>query len=319
LRIALISTGGTIAMEREAGRERASLSLEAGDLVHELSLSPEDRIERVEFSRLPSSHFDSRYARRLAERIHQIRDAVDGVVITHGTDTLEETAFYLEMVLPPGPPIVLTGAMVPTGFPGCDGPANLRDAIRVVKAPQSRGKGVLIVFQHDIIHALHGAKLDSERPNAFGSRQTGKMGAVNGDRVLYYYSPVDHVRLENRIRGKVSLVKLHYDIEEDLFDYACKTSDALVLECYGSGRVPPRLLHIMRRTPGTLFIATTRAFQGHLFDVYSYEGSYHDLVEAGAVISPLDSLKSCILVKLCMGNQKGPEEIREIFQDFFTH
>jgi L-asparaginase len=222
------------------------------------------------------------------------------------------------MVLPPGKPVIITGAMVTAAQPGADGLANLRDAVLVAKSPATRGTGVLVVFNRDIISAVHAVKSDCERLNAFGTSQTGKIGAVNGPKVFYYYERKDHVRLSNETSGRAALVKLHRDIEPGFVESAFRQADIVVIECLGSGRVPPKLLPVIDRNLNKIVVVTTRVPRGHLYDEYSYEGSYHDLVERDLIVSPLDSLKSCVLAKLCFGNGKSYRGTKEIFENFWV-
>jgi L-asparaginase len=317
MQIALITTGGTIAMGQDSGEARASWRFRAEDFAHLLPLDAGDSFVTVDFSQLPSSHLDSTYAGHLATKVAETRVRHDAVVITHGTDTLEETAFYLDMVSPPGKPVIVTGAMVTASQPGADALANLRDAVLVAKAPATHKKGVLVVFNRDIISAVHAMKQDCERLNAFGSVQTGKIGAVNGSKVFLYYGQRDHVRLENKTSGSAALVKLHYDVEPKFLQCAFRQADIVVIECLGSGRVQPKLLPVIDRNLNKVIVLTTRVPRGHLYDDYSYVGSYHDLIERGLIISPLDSLKSCILAKLCFGNGKSYRETKEIFESFW--
>ena len=317
MQLALITTGGTIAMGQEAGEARASWRFRAEDFAHLLPLDAGDSLVAVDFSQFASSHFDSAYAGHLATNVADTRLRHDAIVITHGTDTLEETAFYLDMVLPPGKPVIVTGAMVTASQPGADALANLRDAVLAAKSPTAHGEGVLVVFNRDIISAVHAMKQDCERLNAFGSVQTGKIGAVNGTKVFFYYGQRDHVRLENKTSGRAALVKLHYDIEPEFLQCAFRQADIVVIECLGSGRVQPRLLPVIDRNLNKVIVLTTRVPGGHLYDDYSYVGSYHDLVKRGLIISPLDSLKSCILAKLCFGNGKSYRETKAIFESFW--
>ena len=317
MQLALITTGGTIAMGQEAEEARASWRFRAEDFVHLLPLDAGDSLVAVDFSQVPSSHFDSICAGRLATKVAETRARHDAVIITHGTDTLEETIFYLDMVLPPGKPVIVTGAMVTASQPGADGLANLRDAVLVAKSPGTHGKGALVVFNRDIISAVQAMKHDCERLNAFGSVQTGKMGAVNGSKVFYYYGQRDHVRLGNKTSGRAALVKLHYDIEPEFLQGAFRQADIVVIECLGSGRVQPKLLSVIDRNLNKFIVLSTRVPRGHLYDDYSYVGSFHDLLERGLIVSPLDSLKSCILARLCFGNGKSYRETKEIFESFW--
>jgi len=331
MRITLISTGGTIAMAQEPGITKSSLALGAEDFVKQLSVRQKDEIEIVELSRLPSSNFDSEYARGLADLVYSAAERSDGIIISHGTDTMEETAFYVEMVYDSQVPVVFTGAMMTATQPGYDGISNLRDAYKVLTSQSSRGRGALIVFNKDILSAIYASKVvnkdilsaiyaskvESERANAFGSLQTGKIGSISGGRILFYYRSKGHIRLKNKIKGRVSLLKLHYDIEAEFVEKAFEITDLIVIECYGSGRIPPKLLPIIERDHNKIIILTSRVPNGYLYDEYSYDGSYQYLVQRRVVISPLSSIKSCLLGKLSLGNEKDYEQTKEIFESFW--
>ena len=306
-------------MAKGEGSERSTMKHDASYFAGDLSLTQDDDLRLIDFSRLPSSSIDSEFAASLADTIGNELDHSDGIIITHGTDTMEETAFYLELTLQGEKPVILTGSMNTAGQPAYDGISNLRGALKVVKAASSRGKGVLIVFNGDIISAVHGIKCDSERVNAFGSMQTGKMGAINGDRVLYYYEAKGHVKLENRTSGSVSIIKMHYDIEEGFVDGAFSASDIVVFEALGSGRIPPKLLPLIERhsSLGKIVILSSTASSGHLYDEYDFDGSYQYFLKRRVIMSQLSSKKSCILARLCLGNGKGYEEMKDIFETFF--
>jgi len=316
MKIAVVSTGGTIAMAQGRGDKLSSLALDAGDFAGELPPNVVGEVSSIVFSKLPSSNFDSAYARRLAGRIQELVDEVDGIIVTHGTDTMEETAFYVDMVIETNKPIVFTGAMMTATQPGYDGLANLRDAITVARAPETRGQGTLIVFNRDIHSAIHATKIDSERPNAFGSLNTGKLGSVCGERVYCYYRPLKHIKLSNRVSGRVALLKMHYDVDQELVEYAMRKFDVVVIESYGSGRIPPKILSAIDNS-NAIIVITTRVFRGHLYDEYSYEGSYQYFRERRVILSVLSSIKSCLLASLCLGNGKDYEAMKAIMEDFW--
>lgn len=306
-------------MSQGAGKETSSLKYDASYFAKQLSLSQVDDLRLIDYSRLLSSNIDTEYATSLVDAIEEELDHSDGIIITHGTDTMEETAFYLELTLQSEKPVLLTGSMNTADQPAYDGISNLRDALKVVKARSSCGKGVLIVFNKDIISAVHGVKCDSERPNAFGNMQTGKMGAINGDRVLYYYEAKGHIKLDNRASGRISIIKVHYDIEEEFVDRAFSLSDIVVFEALGSGRIPPKLIPLIERhsSQGKIVILSSTAASGHLYDEYDFEGSYQFFLKRNVIMSPLNSKKSCILARLCLGNGKRYEEMKNIFESFW--
>lgn len=319
MRLVLLTTGGTIAMAQNGASSVSSFEADASYFAKYLPLAEDDTLQLVNFSQLPSSSFDSSYAQRLTDFVETCLEKNDGIVITHGTDTMEETAFYLELVLKSSKPVVVTGAMMTANQPGYDGVMNLRDAFKIAKSPASVGKGILIACNKDIISALHAVKAESERSNAFESSQTGKFGAINGDNVFYYFEPKTHIKLKNQIKGKSAIVRLHYDIEPEFVEFAFRQFDIIIIECFGSGRVPPKLFPIIQSySKKKMTILTTRASSGHLYDDYDTTGSYNTLIKERVIISPLNSLKSSILAKLCLGNNKSYVEMKEIFENFWN-
>ena len=147
-------------------------------------------VECEDFSRLPGPHVTPEQMWRLARRAAAWleRPDVDGLVVTHGTDTLEETAFFLHLVLTSDKPVVLLGAMHPSSDPDWDGPANLRAALRVAASPGARARGALIVMAGTILSAAEARKLHSAKPAAFGAPGKGPVGIVENGHVRFLRS-----------------------------------------------------------------------------------------------------------------------------------
>ncbi|UCG38392.1 MAG: asparaginase [bacterium] len=314
MRILLVSTGGTIAMKRAEGETLSTFALESADFVREAGMEGVE-VRGHDFSRSPSSSFQTAFASRLAAFI--AASDHDAFVVTHGTDTLEETAFYLEMVLPADRPVVLTGAMVTPDRPGADGEANLRDALRVAADPASAGRGVLVVFGGDIIWGLYARKVQTLKTRAFGSARGGMLGTVEAGRVLYHYGTRTHSRLDNRPGEAVALVKVHYDIEDQFLRDAYGRYAGVVIEGLGGGRVPERLLKAVDENPDRLTLVTTRVQDGGLGDEYSFAGSYQDLSGRPIVFSPFDALKTCILARLALGNGLDRQALADFLASFW--
>ncbi|MEQ4304674.1 asparaginase [Plantactinospora sp. B6F1] len=194
-RVALVSTGGTIA---SVGRDRLDLTGYAeraemravGALLAELpELATVAEIVTVELPNVPS------HALGLADALRVVRTARDlaadpaitGVVLTHGTNTLEETAFLLDLACPPGTPVVVTGAMRPATSLSADGPLNLVNAVRLATDPASRGRGVLVLLD-DTVHAARDvSKTSANRLSAFRGGELGPLGFVEGDGAVVFH------------------------------------------------------------------------------------------------------------------------------------
>jgi L-asparaginase len=198
-RVALIVTGGTI---DSVGVDRLDLAwyLEAGqrlpegELLERLpELSEIAEVTEVPFERIPSQAITFGYWINLVNTIHQLfeSDRADGIVISHGTNTLEETAYFLHLTLKSDKPVVIVGAMRPSSGVSADGYLNLINAVRVAGAPQSRGKGVLVVLNDTIHSARDVTKTATYRVETFQGRDLGPLGYSDADgRVLYYHQPV---------------------------------------------------------------------------------------------------------------------------------
>ncbi|MDX3894611.1 asparaginase [Pusillimonas sp.] len=194
-RICIVATGGTIAGKGADPRETASYragELDIADLCAAVTgLDAEADITVEQFASIDSKDADPDFWQALAVRLQTALDDpdVDGVVITHGTDTLEETAYYLNLTLKTTKPVVLTGAMRPATALSADGPINLLNAVTVAAHPQARGKGVLVAMNHMVFGAREVAKLDTLRPDAFGAPDTGPLGLVHDGRVTWLARP----------------------------------------------------------------------------------------------------------------------------------
>jgi len=193
-RVALLATGGTIAGQpHAAGPGYRPGVLDAAALAAAVPGLAELADLRAEtLASLGSQNLGLETWLRLAARIRELAAAgrADGIVVTHGTDTLEETAYFLNLVLAPGLPLVLTGAMRPAGAPGADGPANLRDAVAVAADPAAAGRGALVVMNGAIHGARDVAKTSASALCAFASPNRGPLGAVAGGQPLFHAPPV---------------------------------------------------------------------------------------------------------------------------------
>lgn len=183
-RISILTTGGTIAA---SGADATATTIYAIDPARNpvmdlmASLRPVADVTLERFCHVPSHDLDLETVLALARRIQALRDGgVDGIVVTHGTDTLEETAFVLDLVLALDGPVVLTGAARPSSALSADGPLNLLNAVRVAAHPEAAAQGVVTCLNDRIGAARFIAKTHTSAPDAFRSNEQGFLGAVNG-------------------------------------------------------------------------------------------------------------------------------------------
>ncbi|MCX7839725.1 MAG: asparaginase [Anaerolineae bacterium] len=286
-RIIILTTGGTIAMTHTDTAGGAVPMLDGADFLQ--AIPPDLADVRVEeFCNLPSAHFTLDHLWNLARRVAALvaRDDVDGVVITHGTDTLEESAYLCDLTIDTRKPIVFTGAMRVASDAGYDGIANLIAAIRVAACDDARNKGVLVVFNDEIHAARDVTKTHTTALETFLSPEWGPLGRVYADRIIFARQPTSREFIPTtRLEPNVHLLKIAVGMSEGLLEYLVDVVGArgVVLETLGGGRVPPWWLPTIERAikNGTTIVITSRAGAGRTVDRYGYAGAYRDLARLG--------------------------------------
>lgn len=275
----LLAAGGTIAMAADT-QSGATPALGAAELVASAGL---EVAEARSIRRVPGVRLT------LGDALEMAREAVDeatagnGVVVTTGTDTLEELGVLIDTMNGAGAPIVLTGAIRPATAPGADGPANLVDAVAV--ATQAPG-GTYVVFAGEVHAALHARKTDSTSPRAFSSAQGGPLGRVAEGRVTWTAAPPPRAEAlsPERLDFRVPVVPTFLGDDGELLRAALALEpDALVLVALGAGHVSAAVLAAVREAPCPV-AATVRPERGELLRAtYAFEGSEADLRAAGVI------------------------------------
>ncbi|NLF04409.1 MAG: asparaginase [Actinomycetales bacterium] len=327
-RVHVLALGGTIAMTGELG-PGVTPRLTAEDLLAATpGLDAVADVQAEQLRQLPSAALTRADLLATARRIIEVLDAgADAVVVTQGTDTIEETAFALDLVLPGPQPVVVTGAMRPANVAGADGPASLLAAVQVAASPAARGAGVLVVFDEQIHAASRVRKGRASSPGAFTSPDTGPLGWVVEGEVHVLAVPsrrrtvpdVDAALLE---RIRVGVLPVQLDDDGLLLDAVVgldrdgRGFDALVVEAFGGGNVPPSLVgdlaSLATRIPVVL---TTRTGAGMVHTAtYGYPGGGVDLVRAGLIPGGwLDARKARLLLTLLLAAGVGRDELAEWF------
>lgn len=318
--ITIITTGGTIAMSRAEHSSGAVPRLSGEDLVAQLGpMGADVRVENL-FS-LPGGHLTTDHLQRLVRRVEACAQEPDvaGIVITHGTDTLEETAMLLDLALTTPKPVVLTGAMRTASAVGYDGPGNLAGALAVARAPQARGQGVLVVFNDRIWAGSEVQKIHGQAVDAFGAPGSGPLGTTCGGevRLLHRVAQRTHIPLR-RLVEPVDLLTATQAGDDRLLRAALASgARGLVLETFGSGRVPPAWLPALEdaRARGVPVVVCSRTGAGAIGDEYGYPGATHDLRRLGCLFAHgLNGPKARIKLMLALGAAATPGEIARFFQ-----
>ena len=288
-RVAVLTTGGTVAMRDRLEAGGAVPELGAADLT---SLLPRDAPEIVleEACNLPSSHFTLGTLWHIRNRVAAWMDTpdVDGVVVTHGTDTLEETAYLLDLTVAGEKPMVVTGAMRVASQVGYEGIANLLAAVRVAASPEARGRGALVVLNDEIHAARDVTKMHTQSLDTFRSPSWGPIGRVGADCVMITRRVERDLILCDQLEPRVDLFKLAVGMDTTQLQQTVKLGTrGVVVEAFGGGRVPPWWLHAMKAAidAEVAVAVTTRCPSGWLYDPYRYEGAYHDLLDIGCLLA----------------------------------
>ncbi|WP_215141513.1 asparaginase [Exiguobacterium qingdaonense] len=317
----LIHTGGTIAMSQSGAGHVAPSDVNPIDATLPKATDIA-QITTKHFSNIPSPHMTPEKMLELAQFIQQelTQATYDGIVITHGTDTLEETAYFLQITLGAPVPIVLTGAMRSSNEVGSDGEFNLITALRVAKSEVARGKGVLVVFNGEIHSAFNVTKTHTSSVDTFKSVHFGNVGMVTKDHVLIYSQPsTRQPKMIPSITKRVAVLKVVAGMEPDLLEsVAALGYDGLILEVLGQGNVPPTLLSALERLVEEIpVVIVSRCFNGIVQDVYGYDGGGKQLKELGVIFSNgLNSQKARLrlLVELESGSSQSVMEHSFSFQ-----
>ncbi len=319
-RIVLMATGGTISTRDVDGRG-ARPFLRPADLLRDVpGLDQVAAVEPQEFDFIPGASMTPERMAALSRRVSETlaRADVDGVVITHGTDTLEETAYLLHLTVGGEKPVVLTGAMRNASQVGFDGYRNLYDAIRTAAAEEARGLGPLVVLNEEVHAARWVTKTNGQKEDTFRSPAAGAVGVAYGDRVAFYMRPARRRVLEPRLEPEVDLIRLWAGCH-DRFIRASLAHGArgIVLETFGSGRVPPGLLPAIDDAiaGGVLVAATTRCLTGGMWDMYGYDGAFRDLQRRGVLFAQdLPGHKARLALSVALGNGLSRGEIQELLE-----
>lgn len=317
-RILVITTGGTIAMQRDETAGGAVPTLVGEDL---LAAVPLDLAELAfeEHCHLPSAHFTLDTVWTLRERVAAAvaRPDVDGVVVTHGTDVMEESAYLLDLTVPGDKPMVLTGAMRTVSDLGYEGYANLAAAVRVAADDEARGLGALVVMNDEIHAARHVTKTHTLSPATFKSPEFGPLGRVDGDRVVVARRVARSLVECETWQPGVTLIRLAVGMDAGLLEYALAQGvKGVVLEALGGGRAPPWWLPVIRRAveSGVAVVIASRCLSGRVWDGYGYAGAYKDLRALGALLADgLNGQKARIRLMCVLGAAASPAEVAELW------
>ena len=244
-RVRIVFTGGTISMRDDDGKGAVPV-LKGEDLLREApGIVQVCRPEINDFGQLPGPHMTPDRMMELASLVRSTieADKADAIVITHGTDTLEETAYLLDLLHNTPHPVVFVGAMRTSSQPSWDGPVNLLDACRVAASQEARGLGVLVVMNSTVHAAGEVTKTYTEALDTFRAPDTGPLGIIDGDELVFSRRPTKRATLYvDRLEPKVGLVVASAGEDGRMIDHLAERGEfGIVVEALGRGNLPPAM------------------------------------------------------------------------------
>lgn len=289
-KVALITTGGTIASTKTESGRLASGELSGQELAELCELPAEIQVEIFSTFQLPSMHISFQDLLSLKDLVMQIfeDDTYDGIVVTHGTDSLEETAYFLDLAISDARPVVVTGSQRAPGEAGSDAYINIRHAIYTASVKELRDTGTVVVFNERIFAARYVKKVHASNIQGFGAFGFGYLGIIDNDQVFLYQKPVEHESYPiKRAMPSVYIVKCYLEADGLFIDAALEAgADGIVLEGVGRGQVAPRMMPAIERAlaAGIPIVISTSAEEGNVYTTYDYEGSTYDLYKKGVIL-----------------------------------
>lgn len=307
--VRLIATGGTIA----EGRSGPLTANELPGLVPELrsiaQLSVEDYLSIGSSQMTPELQFG------LAQRVNSLfrnDPGLSGIVITHGTDSLEETAFLLDLVVEDERPVVVTGAMRPPREPDSNASRNLLNAVLLAASSGARGLGVVVTLNDEIHAARNVRKTHTIAVDAFSSPPNGPIGYIDGGRIYVTHRPANRLTLDvDTVEPRVGLVRLFGGSDGSLIRAAVEAGQrGIVVEAFGRGNAPPVVMDAIRdaRAREVAIVVTSRTGAGRVV--------LNEAAKRLGVVSgeDLDGLKARLVLVAALGKTKDPETIQSYFR-----
>ena len=284
-KILVLHTGGTISMQADASG--AVVTSQDNPMNHVTNPLEGIEVHALDFLNLPSPHIKPKHMLALYHKIKEEADNYDGVVITHGTDTLEETAYFLDTMKIPNMPIVLTGAMRSSNELGSDGVYNYLSALRVASDDKSADKGVLVVMNDEIHAAKYVTKTHTTNVGTFQTPTHGPLGLVMKQEILYFKTAEPRVRFDlDCIQGLVPIISAYAGMTDELIDMLdLEHLDGLVIQAFGAGNVPKETAQKLETLlqKGIPVALVSRCFNGIAEPVYAYQGGGVQLQESGVL------------------------------------
>jgi L-asparaginase len=320
--IVLLFTGGTISMRHDPTLGGAVPTLRGRDI---LALAP--GIEKLapleidDWGAYPGPHMTVERMWALRQRIvdHLARPDVDGIVVTHGTDALEESVYVVARSVNDEKPVVFTGAMRTSSDLGWDGPANLGAAVRVAASHGARGCGVLVVMSDRVFAGIDVTKTHTHKLEAFDSPGLGPLGVVDDGQVIFRRAlpAPTSILAPEALAEPVDIIFTYAGGDSRLLDASRERGLGVVIAAMGRGNVPPAMVDGIDRwiADDKPVVITSRALRGRVGHTYGYPGGGRKLAERGAIFAGARRPQQArIDLMLALGTGMTVREIRDLLE-----
>lgn len=308
-KVALITTGGTIASTRNDKNKLESGKLDGSAILAMCQLENEIDIELIDLFQIPSMHMTFDHLNHLNATIQKLfqDQTLSGIVVTHGTDSLEETAYFLELTIDDARPIIVTGSQKSPGDIGTDVYSNLRDSLLVASSDEAKNIGTCVVFNEKIIHAKYVKKVHSSSINGFGAIGYGMLGYIDNDEVVIYQKPTyKEVYPVQANYPKVEIVLAYLGASSIVLDALYHADvEGIILVGAGRGQVTPDMTSAIEKLcqKGTKVVLTTSTEEGRVFPTYDYYSSANNLKDKGVFMGgDFDPKKARLKLLLMLAN-----------------
>ncbi|WP_249871886.1 asparaginase [Oceanobacillus saliphilus] len=318
-RVLIIHTGGTISMleNKETGEVNSTEMHPLTAVSDQLKLYAEID-EHILFD-LPSPQITPKHMLELAKKINEVIETYDGIIVTHGTDTLEETAYFLDLVLHTNKPVILTGAMRSSNEIGSDALYNLISSLRVTIQDEAKSNGVLVVMNDEIHTAENVTKTSTSNVATFQSPQFGPIGMVTKDSIIFHRTVLSHPTHPIKdISKKVFLLKAYAGMDDHLL-HAIKAAnpDGLVIEGLGQGNLPKTTVEPLQKmiAENIPVILVSRCYQGVVQPTYGYDGGGKQLKEMGVIFARgVSGPKARIKLLIALEKTQNLKVLKDLFE-----
>ncbi len=322
-KIAIVFTGGTISMKVDPRLAAAVPALSSEEIMSMVTnIDKMADLEIINFAELPGPHMTPQKIMELSNLVKELvaREDIFGVVVTHGTDSLEETAFLLDLNGIVEKPIIMVAAMRNGSELGFDGPSNIAAAIATAASDNTMGKGCLVVLNNEVNAASEVTKSHTLSLNTFKSMEFGPLGVVDNNKVIFYRDMTRHEYIDvNSIEESVYLIKSVVGLDSGIIKYTIdQGAKGLVIEGMGRGNIPPTMLEGVdyALAHDVKIVLVSRCPMGRVLDSYGYEGAGKDLRNRGIILGGnLNGQKARIKLMLALAKTDDYDTIKSIFEN----